>query len=112
MIPRTTLRSEDGKPMLEIAAEDLVVLVLDAIALLPEREPVPAPVVFAGDAPVPVAVPVAVAAEPLEVDAALTKRSVAWKVLQFEEDGVRGVYGGGELRVAGIDHVTVCPLVV
>ena len=40
----------------------------------------------------------------LTVDGA-TKRSVAWKVWQFDDAGTRGVYGGGPANVAGIDQV-------
>lgn len=32
-------------------------------------------------------------------------RSVDWKVLQLDEAGMRGVYGGKVVRVSGIDHV-------
>jgi len=45
-----------------------------------------------------------------ELVAAARNRSVDWKVLQLDEEGVTGVYGGGDNNVWGILHVRVCPL--
>jgi len=75
-------------------------LVLVAVAPLPVAEPEPFD-------PVPVALPLA----EVLVDAA-KKISVDWNVRQLDEAGTRGVYGGGAVNVAGIDHVETTPLVV
>jgi len=87
-----------------MAAEDFVVA-----GALPElAEPA------VGDAPDPALV-VPAAAPVAEEDAAevekepAAKRSVDAKVLQFDEAGMTGVYGGGVFRGSGIDHVRVCP---
>lgn len=88
-----------------MAAEDL--FVVDGGAL-----PVPdVPVV--GAAPpalvVPAALPVEEAEDAEVENEPAAKRSVDWKVLQFDEVGITGVYGGGVFRGSGIDHVRVCP---
>lgn len=49
--------------------------------------------------------PVAVEADVLLVVDAARKRSVDWKVWQFDDAGMRGEYGGGVFRGSGMDHV-------
>jgi len=79
MIPKPNAKNAGGTPI-ELRADD-VPLVLVGIAPLP----LPLPLPDADDL-----VPVALAVPEVLVDAA-KKRSVDWKVLQFDEEGTRGV---------------------
>lgn len=56
--------------------------------------------------------PVAEAATLDVVEGPARRRSVEEKVLQFDEAGMRGVYGGVAVKVAGMLQVVVCPLTV
>jgi len=86
-------------------AADLVVV--DGAAPLPLLEPDAAP------APVVILEPLAVVeADVLAELVTGRKRSVAAWVLQFDEEGTRGWYGGGVFKGSGIDHVETTPLVV
>jgi len=44
-------------------------------------------------------------------DGAARNRSFDWKVVQLDDVGMRGVYGGWT-NVGGMEYVTTCPLVV
>lgn len=50
------------------------------------------------------------AVEAPELVAAARKRSLDWNVLQLDEEGVTGVYGGEVVNGSGILQVRVCPL--
>jgi hypothetical protein len=90
------------------APEDLLVVCGEELLPLFEPEAAPAPPVTWVERPLPVTE----AAELPDEEVTGRKRSVAAKVLQFDEAGTRGVYGGGETKGSGIDHVVVTPLVV